>query len=994
MKSTTTFLRFDRRYSFLRPFLLVLIILISLVSPASRTDRLSAPAHTLLAHGRVAECPLPMWFEANLGQAGNEVKYFARGRGYTLFFTPNEAMISLVARRGEAGELYRDRLAIASGSTPQRSDTSTQALLKMRLVGANAKPSITAEGRLPGQSSYFIGNDSATWRAGTPHYERIRYEQVYPGIDLVYYGRNQELEFDFVVAPGSDPRAIEMDFTGVERIEITNEGDVRLLTGDSEIRQRLPVIYQEIGGQRREIGGRYVKRGGRIGFEIDNYDPGQKLVIDPVLNYASYFGGSGEDVGNAIAVDNSGNIYVTGNTASLDLPTRSPIQTSNNGGAFDAFVLKLNPSATGAAALVYATYLGGSDREESRGIATDSAGQVYIAGFTTSTNFPTRNAFRNTNSGGADAFVTKLNPSATGAAQLVYSTYFGASGTDEANDVAVDGSGNINFTGRTLSSDLPTTPGAFQTSFAGVVDTFVTRLNPSASGSAQLLYSTYLGGSQGEVPKGIAVDSTGRISIAGDVVSTNYPVTPTAYQSGHHGGTFDSFVTKLNPSTTGAAQMLYSTYLGGSSVEFTDDVATDSGGNIYVTGQGFSDNFPFRSAFQNMRIGGSDAFLARFNPEASGAASLVYSTYLGGNAGEFLVHMAVSGTGDVYLIGTTSSSDFPRRDEFQSMFGGEDDAFIAKVNTSLTGSDSLIYSSYLGGSASDAGRGIAIDATGNAYVTGSTRSSNFPVTVGAFQTTFGGGAVNDAFIAKIGGPGINTAASVSAASYKGPELAPDSIAAAFGQNLATSTQSVSTIPLPTSLAGTTVEVTDNTGMKRLAPLFFVSSGQVNYLIPSGVAAGATNVTIRSSAGAVSSGMIQVVTVMPGLFSANSDGQGVPAAQAFRIRISGAESYEPVAEYNAAQQRFIPLPINLGPETDQVFLVLYGTGIRFRSSLSAVTVNIGGVNSEVLFAGASPEFIGVDQVNSRLPRSLIGRGEVNVILTVDGRMANAVKVAIN
>ena len=627
---------------------------------------------------------LPLRFEANPGQTDEQVKFLARGTGHTLFLTPTEAVMVFTKREQTAkSRLQGARLR------PEEAVHVTRTVLRMTFVGANPEPRVVGAEELPDKANYFIGNDPAKWRTNVPTYARVQYTDVYPGIDLIYYGSQRRLEYDFVVRPGADPRTIALGFQGADKLEVDPQGDLVLHTGAGEIRQRKPVIYQEIGGVRREIAGGYVLKGeSRVGFHVAVYDTSRPLVIDPALVYSTYLGGSADDAGVGIAVDAAGNAYVTGSTASANFPTTA--------GAFQ-------------------TTLGG--------------GGV-----------------------GFDAFVTKLN--STGSA-LLYSTYLGGSNNDDSGvGIAVDGAGNAYVTGSAFSTDFPTTPGAFQSSFGGVRDAFVTKLNPTGS---TLVYSTYLGGTGDDGGVSIAVDTAGSAYVSG-FAQAGFPTTTAAFQPGFGGGPYDAFVTKVDP--MGSA-LVYSTYLGGSGDdEVFGGLAVDASGNAYVTGFTTSANFPttpgaFQTTFGGAGpLGFGDAFVTKLNSTGS---MPVFSTYLGGSGDDFGAGIAVDGNGNAYIAGSTASTNFPTTPgAFQTTFGGSGplglgDAFVTKLNP--TGS-ALIYSTYLGGSGDDFATRIAVDVLPNpsAYVTGNTASTNFPTTAGAFQTTLGGvgpfGA-GDAFVAKI-----------------------------------------------------------------------------------------------------------------------------------------------------------------------------------------------------------------------------------------------------
>lgn len=471
-----------------------------------------------------AYAKLPMTFESNRGQTAKQVKFVSRGPGYSLFLTPTEAVIALKQDSSESKPSAKSRPVRAHGRKPVETGCS---VLRISLDDAAKSPAVTGLDPLPGKANYFIGNDPRKWHTNLPTYSRVKYRNVYKGIDLIYHRSSQrELEYDFIVAPGADPKLIQLSFKGAKRLAVNNRGDLTVSIAGGEVIERAPIVYQEVDGSRRVLSGRYVKRGARgIGFEIADYDPRMPLVIDPVLVYSTYLGGSGYDQGFSIAVDSSDDAYLVGYTSSTNFPTTAgAFQTAYGGGADDAFVTKLNATGT---ALIYSTYFGGSGQDLGIAIAVDSLGNAYVTGYTKSSDFPTTpGAFQTTLRGATNAFITKLNASATA---LIYSTYLGGSNMDSANGIAIDSSGNAYVVGYDQSTDFPTTPGAFQTAFGGgFADASVTKLN--ASGTA-LIYSTYLGGNADDAGGAIALDSSGNASVVGYTASNNFPTTPGAFQT-------------------------------------------------------------------------------------------------------------------------------------------------------------------------------------------------------------------------------------------------------------------------------------------------------------------------------------------------------------------------------------------------------------------------------------------------------------------------------
>jgi len=727
----------------------------------------------------------------------------------TLFLTATDAVLSLATAKTPhqgnhhpmphlaTGAVRRGvvaRLGLPNSMHPhalQQPQQVVQSVLRLHLAGANPHPQVVGLDRLPGVSNYFIGRDPRHWRTNVPAYARVAYRNIYPGVDLVYYGNQGRLEYDLVVAPGATTGTIRLTVAGARQVHMDRAGNVVLRLAAGDLHQIKPAIYQQVDGAKQEVRGRYVVFADHtIGFHIDSYDRHKPLVIDPTLVYSTYLGGIADNSGGAyigiadnstgIAVDGSGAAYVTGDTISSDFPTTP--------GAFSttlpltitmdrvAFVTKLAPSG---GALVYSTYLGGGNAR-SGGIAVDGSGAAYVTGYTYSSDFPTTpGAFSTTlpmtNHRVLMAFVTKLAPSG---AALVYSTYLGGSVFNFGTGIAVDGSGAAYVTGGTSSSDFPTTPGAFSTTYHYQnhdEEAFVTKLTPSG---AALVYSTYLGGSgyssntyygyaaNGfDYGGGITVDGAGAAYVTGGTSSGDFPTTPGAFSTTYHKQKLnyngEAFVTKLAPS---GGTLVYSTYLGGSGSEGGSGIAVDGSGAVYVTGSTSSGDFPttpgaFSTAYHNQNSD-AEAFVTKLAP--SGAA-LVYSTYLGGSGyGDYGTGIAVDGAGAAYVTGRTASNDFPTTPgAFSTTYhyqapnpdqAPKPEAFVTKLVPSGT---TLVYSTYLGGSGAsggEGGTGVAVDGSGAAYVTGETTSSDFPTTPGAFSTTRGGGSsvdVSNVFIAKL-----------------------------------------------------------------------------------------------------------------------------------------------------------------------------------------------------------------------------------------------------
>ncbi|GIV44686.1 MAG: hypothetical protein KatS3mg035_1809 [Bacteroidia bacterium] len=603
----------------------------------------------------------------------------------------------------------------------------------LKLQNHNPAPQHEGKQKQEGYYNYFIGNDPSKHATYVGLYKEAVVKNVYDGIDLRYYFDKGSLRYDFVVHPGADPSQIRFKLEG--QYETKVKGDQLLFTTRfGEVAMADLKTYQAV--DKKEVSSSFKPIDKDLySITVAHYNPTQTLIIDPLI-YSTYIGGSANDYGNGIAVDGSGNAYVTGSTTSTDYDiTPGAFQTTIGGEYSDVFVTKLNATGTG---LVYSTYIGGSDWDDGNGIAVDGSGNAYVTGMTSSTDYDiTHGAFQTTNGGSYDVFVTKLNATGTG---LVYSTYIGGSDWDEGYGIAVDGSGNAYVTGWTESTNYDITPGAFQMMKGGNFDVFVTKLNSTGTG---LVYSTYIGGSDWDKGYGIAIDGSGNAYVTGNTESTDYDITPGAFQT-TFGGKRDVFVTKLNATGTG---LVYSTYLGGSSNDKGYGIAIDGSGNAYVTGNTESTDYDITpGAFQTTNGGSYDVFVTKLNATGTG---LVYSTYLGGSSNDKGYGIAIDGSGNAYVTGNTESTNYDiTPGAFQTTFGGGTyDVFVTKLNATGTG---LVYSTYIGGSGEDYGNGIAVDGSGNAYVTGRTYSTDYDITPGAFQTTFSGGSGGDVFVTKLG----------------------------------------------------------------------------------------------------------------------------------------------------------------------------------------------------------------------------------------------------
>jgi hypothetical protein len=710
---------------------------------------------------------LPLSFEPNHGQTDGQVKFIARGAGYTLFLTPTEAVFSLQQNHArEVPQQLTDAVLNAPKPEPQ-----TSSVLRVQLVNADRNAAVTGLNELPGRTNYFRGNDPSKWATNLSTFAKVQYKDILKGIDLVYYGNQAQLEYDFVVSPGADARLIDLKFSGAHNLRLDRQtGDLVLRAGQEEIRFHKPVAYQNDAVESKHlVPAEYdLESHNHVRFVLGRYDHSKPLVIDPTLSYSTYLGGGSNDYGTAIAVDSTGSAYVTGYTNSVNFPTTSgAYQTTCGGGcsgtSVDAFVSKLDPTGS---FLVYSTYLGGSGNDYGNGIALDPSGNAYIAGQTFSTDFPTTPGALKTKCGTDNcasgyAFVTKLNSAGSA---LVYSTYLGGVGKNQGNAVALDASNNAYITGYTQSLTFPTTPGAFQTVCKCAQSVaFVTKLNANGSG---MIYSTYLGGTNGDVGYAIVLDSSNNAYLTGYTQSFDFPTSPGAFQT-TLGANRAAWVTKMN--STGSA-LLYSTYLGGTTSITTPceacgtAIAIDSSGNAYVCGLTAESDFPISpGAFQTVfksATNGHDAFITKLNPTGSG---ILFSTYLGGTGDDGATGIAVDLSGNVWLRGNTKSTDFPiSPGAFQTVLGGAFDAYVSELDP--TGSQ-LLYSTYLGGAGTEYGGATTVLALDNqnppnVYVTGYTNSTNYPVVAGSLQTSNAG--VNDAFVSKLSpSPNVGLSASLN-----------------------------------------------------------------------------------------------------------------------------------------------------------------------------------------------------------------------------------------
>ena len=625
-------------------------------------------------------------FEAASASAEEPARFVARTPGYT----------ALLSTEG---------VTFATG----------QSSIRMVFVGANPNASLVGQEHLETRVTYILGEDPATWRTNVPTYSKVQLRNAYPGIDVVYYSSQGHLEYDFVVNPGADASLIHLAIEGARQLSTDSAGDLVMTTSDGEFHQRQPQAHQLHKNAAREVRSRYVLGGERdVSLTVDNYDRGQVLWIDPVITYSTYLGGPGYDAVTGLAADSAGYLYVAGWTESTSFPG-AVSSKSGTGGGTDAFVAKLSPTG----AVVYLTYLGGRGDDRALAIGLDPSGCPVVTGRTSSTDFPVSMATQASLAGGRNAFLTKLNPQGNG---VVFSTYMGGNGIDDSNGLAIDIQGNIYVAGDTTSANFPTL-NAFQNRLLGLQNAFVAKW----TGAGRLVFSTYLGGSGTDSASGVAVDPFGGIYVAGGTTSRDFPVA-NAFQP-HNAGGQDAFITKLNSQGSG---LLYSTYFGGSSGTVSDPemataIAVDSTGSAYIAGFTSSPDLLLVNPLQASRHGTADAFATKIS--ASGTA-VEYSTYLGGSSGvDRATAIVVDGIGSAYIAGYTASSDFPVTAAIQGSLAGAYDAFLVRL---APPGNSLLFATYIGGLDIDAANALALDAAGNIYVGGQTQSNNFP-TVAPWQ---------------------------------------------------------------------------------------------------------------------------------------------------------------------------------------------------------------------------------------------------------------------
>jgi hypothetical protein len=876
---------------------------------------------------------VPLSFEPNQGQAASTVQFLARGSGYALFLAPGKVVLNLERQQ------------------PASADT-----LRMSLIGANAKANAVGLAPQPGVVSYFIGDDPKNWRSGIPTYGKVEYPQIYPGVDLVFYGNQRQLEYDFVVAPGADPSRIAWRIDGA-RARVDAEGNLVLSADNGPASFKKPVLYQLDGNKKTSVEGSFAVTGNQVRFRLGSYDHSRALIIDPVLSYASYLGGSSTDhigwtlgpgisaVGTSqgLALDSTGSAYVAGDTYSIDFPTKNPYKSAppakvtgvSPGQWPSAFVTKFSPDGS---SLVYSTYLGGNGYDYIYAIAVDSSGNAYVTGQTDSPDFPaTAGAYQtvcspspnntgapvqnSSNCGGADtsAFVTKLNPTGTG---LVYSTFLGGNGSYAyATAIAVDSAGRAYIAGNeaencylgqpfTFQSCFPTTSGAViggnQTVGGDPQFAFVAAFDPTG---AHLLYSTIFGdlnfkctdGCGGTYGTGVAVDANGYFYLVGQTQSGKLPTTvgvvqPSAaplYPTGSLLQAWRGFVAKFDPVTSpGGVLLAYATYLGGQTANLGDyisGITTDSAGNAYIVGYTNSPDFPVTKGVYSTVCGPNGqncaaAHVTKLNPTGS---TILWSTFVGDSKGDgsdglfFAGPIQLDGKGNVYIMGQAGTG-FPMVNPVEpTPTSGSMQVLVAELDPAGA---NLLFSTTIGshGLNTAAPAGLAVDTAGNIYLAGNTDGPDLITTPGAFQTTSSDGSCcqkGNGFVVKMAATPPHISSVTDGAGYQ-QGISPGAWISIFGSNLAYTTRlwldsEILGGKLPTLLDGVSVTIDS-----RLAAVNYISPAQLNVQVPDDTATGPVTVAVTTPQGTATIN-VPMQTVSPGLFM-------YPAANAAAARHSGGQ----------------------------------------------------------------------------------------------------------
>jgi hypothetical protein len=664
----------------------------------------AAPPEPALPQAEAAMARLPLRFEENRGQWDASVRFTARSAG------PN---LQLTAR----GPVF------PVGTSP----------VEISLVHANPSPVIEPLDRMPVATNYMVGARSR-WHSGVANYSRVRYHGVYPGIDVVYYGNQNQLEYDFVLAPGANPDAIRLNFRGDVHVSLTPGGDLALESGGAQVLQKAPVIYQD----NRPIRGRYTLLAhNQVGFRLGGYNRTRPLVIDPILVYCAYMGSSGNDRITAMKMGPNGQLYITGYTPTSEMPYIDGAYDNFNDGLIDIF-LAIIDTTDGNFTLKYFSYLGGANDDKPTTLAVDPNGVAYLAGTTTSVDFPMAgNSYQTTGSGSVvDSFVATIDPSLYGGDSLTYSTYFGGTdGGTAIHDMALDSAGFIYLIGSTSATDFPFTDNAYAQVLWGSEDAFLTKLDRN---STALPYATYLGGESTDEGRSIAVGTDGKVYFAVSTASTQFPLEGPSYRQSLNPGVH-VIVGMMDMTKSLEASLVYSTYFGGSDNDEVRKIALDAQNRVIFTGFTLSNDFPVTSdAAQRNAIGNTDVFVSLVNPNDP-AHFLVYSTYFGGTQGEVAYDVAPDAAGNIYFTGYTLSPDLFTVGASYG-WGGGIDVFVAAVKPGKPGAAGIVYCTYLGATGTYVGSALVLGPDGSIYV-GGYGNIGMPITGAGYS-----GGISDGFL--------------------------------------------------------------------------------------------------------------------------------------------------------------------------------------------------------------------------------------------------------
>jgi hypothetical protein len=652
---------------------------------------------------------LPLWFERNTGEFPSQVQFASRSLDQTVFLTDREMVIA------------------TPGGRP------------LSIAWRNAKPARRMSGEHPlrARVDRFKGSQKNKWKTGDTNsrFGQVRYEQVYDGVDLVFHPhQGNQLEHDFVVAPGVDPKQISLAFNGATGMKLEADGSLAVRTAPdaAPIRQSKPVAYQQIDGKRVEVPASYRITGEReVEFELGAYDATRELVIDPVLKFATYLGGTKRSVPAKIIADANGIIWMAGTTNSIDFPSvGEPIRDLEISGQDDIYLVKIDPTKEGSDALLYAAFVGGTGSDEARDMTLDVNGAAVIVGTTLSGDFPIVGSYNETIASGRDALILKIDPARSGSDALVYTTFLGGDNDDYANAVATDPLGRIIVAGYTISETFPVTSRAIQSNRQKGYELFISRINPDA-GTNGLDYSTLYGGSGTDIPYATAVDADGLIYVAGSTTSDNFPVSDNAYRATYqYAG--DMFLIRIDSTQAGIAGINYGTYFGGTGIDSAEAMVLDPQGNVILAGYTTSTDMPIAgSAPQLQNAGGADAFVIKFSIAAN---NLLFASYFGGRATDIAYGLSLDPAGRIHIAGYTYSDNLPlTNNALQKTYGGSVDAFVASFNPTATPADSLVYASYWGSSGIEYGFTVASDSKCQVTIAGSTTSKRLAVTDTAFQ---------------------------------------------------------------------------------------------------------------------------------------------------------------------------------------------------------------------------------------------------------------------